>query len=223
MSKHAWDQQDGETSKAYAAFLKFLEQPRNTRTITQAARETYGPRGVAANGRPVGRIRAWYDDNEWDSRARAHDQHLDDVKRQAEEREAAEMGIRHAREAALIEAVLLAPAKALAHKLSQDPEARNLFAGMPIQELVRLVDRAGRGHTLVSRFERLSRGMSDGRVEVTGKDGGPIEMSIDDAKATLAPILGVEPERVVDELAERRKADRARRRAAASEKEETGT
>lgn len=222
MSNHAWDQRDDETGKAYAAFLKYLEQPRNSRTLAGAARATYGDRGVLPTGLAVGRIRAWASDNEWEARARAYDQHLDDIKRQAAEDEAREMGLRHAREAQLIEQVLLAPAKALAQRVARDPEARILFDKMTDAELARLVDRAGRGHALVARFERLSRGMSDGRVEVTGKDGGPIEMSIEDARETLAPILGVDPEQVVDELAARRRAARERRKAGEADKE-TGT
>lgn len=228
MSAQPWHRRSGETSKQYAAFCHYRDQKPAERTLTEAARRTYGAAGVTKTGNVVGRIRVWFDDNDWEARALAFDQHNDSIREAEWQKEIADAARRDAQEAQLIQAVLLAPARALAAKIDEmrkagDRDGTLLFKDLDVDELVRLVDRAGRGHALAGRFKRLSMGLTEGRVEVTGAGGGPIEMTIEAAKETLAPILGCEPDAVVDQLAERRKAARARERAAGNVEEASGS
>lgn len=203
-----WDRQPDETARAYDVFRNgYLAQERGKRTLAGAARYAYGDKGIRDNGAPQGRIREWFKQHAWEDRERFYDAHLDKIAQKIDEQAVRDMHKRHAEAAELVQKTLLAPAMALAHKLQSDPSARNLFADdFPVDQLVRLVDRAGRGIDRLGRFERLVRGISD-RLEITGAGGGPIEveMTVERACIVLAPYLGVDPGEVPQVIADRRR------------------
>lgn len=209
-SRQPWERAPDETEKAFAAFAAYRDQEPAKRTLVAAARAVYGERGVLPSGAPVGRIRAWCDNHEWRVRTAAYDAHNDALKLKAAERAAIDMGERHAKEAEALQMAALEPAMALLRKMQGGAQP---FDAMEPAELIRLLRSGGYVWAHVARFERLSRGVADGRVEVTGPGGGPIEMTVEAATEVLGPILGVEPSEVVDVLAEQRKKQRAADRA----------
>src|SRR4051812_48001738 len=82
MSEHdrqPWDQHPEESNAAYSAFLAYRDMGRN-RTVVDAYRQTKCKPDASQAG---GEWNAWSRDQRWQERARAWDDHMDDV-RQAE-------------------------------------------------------------------------------------------------------------------------------------------
>lgn len=77
-----WDPLPGEKARAYAAFTRFRDLPKDTRNLPTLAQALYG---VPNPNR--GNIKGWSTKNRWLDRVSAWDQHLDDIARAAIEDE----------------------------------------------------------------------------------------------------------------------------------------
>ena len=69
----SWDRQPNETTKAYAAFCFYLEQPPHTRSVEEAWRRY---NSAKSGGKLRGAAQffwAWVNKNEWKTRAHQHD------------------------------------------------------------------------------------------------------------------------------------------------------
>lgn len=165
-----WDILPGESSRAFEAFTAFLLLgPIRTR---KAAADSLGVGSTS--------LREWHARYAWDDRCRAYDIEKQRVLRVEIEAETMAMRKRHAGIAVFMQ-------KKVAEGMAQvDP------AAMTPKDLAYWLD-------LASKLERISRGAEVTKVELTGRDGGPIE---------LAEALGAEDRmalmaKVQEELARR--------------------
>jgi len=89
-----WERQPGETAKAFAAFRVYRSLDTSKRSLEAvAAKARTGPK--TGHGIP-GYIKDWSVGNNWVKRAAAYDDHLDEVRRRADERAIVEMSKKHA-------------------------------------------------------------------------------------------------------------------------------
>ncbi len=79
-----WDRQEGETPKAFAAFVVFRDQG-PSRSLDAAYREARGQR--SGNKRAPGTWTDWYTRYRWKQRAEAYDAHLERLARRDRETE----------------------------------------------------------------------------------------------------------------------------------------
>ena len=91
---HPWERQPNETPKAYAAFCVYRRMGPEKRSLEAVAAKARKGRGRGA-GIP-GHISEWSRTHRWVERAAAYDDHLDAVRRKAEEKAIAAMSKRHA-------------------------------------------------------------------------------------------------------------------------------
>lgn len=169
-ASEAWELQPGEPTRAYECFAVYRDLgPNRTR---KAAAEALGVSAAALRD-PYGRF-------SWEDRVRAYDLERDRANRVKLESERLAMRLRHAGTAVFLQ-------KKVAERLAlMDPME------MTPKDAVYALD-------LASKLERISRGEEATKIEITGKDGGPIE---------LAEALGTEDRaalmaRVQEELAKR--------------------
>jgi hypothetical protein len=152
-----WEQQPKESARAYGAFCAYrdLGPCRSLR----AAAEAFYRRKSAAGSR---QLQTWSATFRWVERAHAWDRHLDAEARQTQEKTRHEMGQRHAKEAQGLQA------KALERMRTLRPEE------MSAADVLRYFVEA-------AKLERLALGEPDTlqRQELTGKGGGPIEVTGD--------------------------------------------
>jgi hypothetical protein len=156
-----WEKQTGESARAFGAFRAYrdLGPCRSLR----AAAEAFYRRSSAAVLR---QLKTWSAAFGWVERANAWDRHLDAEARREQETARREMAQRHAQEARALQA------KALERLRQLRPEEMG-----PADVLRFFVEAA--------KLERLALGEPDTvqRQEVTGKQGGPICFSLEDAVA----------------------------------------
>jgi hypothetical protein len=163
VSPEPWEQQPGESSRAFGAFCAYRDL--GPRRSLRAAAEAYYRRSSAAVLR---QCTTWSAAFAWVERAAAWDRHLDAEARRAQEEARREMAERHAREARALQA------KAVERLRALRPEEL-----APADLLRYLVEAA--------KLERLALGEPDAvrRQELTGKGGGPlgVSFSLEDAVA----------------------------------------
>jgi hypothetical protein len=159
LSPAPWEQQAGESARAFGAFCVYRDLgPRRT---LRAAVEPYFHRTSAPLRR---QIEKWSSAFGWVERAAAWDRHLDEESRHVQEAARREMAERHAREARALQAKALERLRALLpEKLS------------PADVLRYFVEAA--------KLERLALGEPETvqRQELTGKGGGPLHFSLEEA------------------------------------------
>jgi hypothetical protein len=160
-SRALWEQQPGETSRAFGAFCRYRDLgPR--RSLRAAAEAFYG-RTSAASERQIDK---WSHAFSWVERAGAWDRHLDAEARKAQEEARREMVDRHVREARALQAKALERLRALC------PDE------LGPADLLRYVVEA-------AKLERLALGEPDAvqRHELTGRGGGALHFSLEEAVA----------------------------------------
>ena len=165
-SSAPWEQQAGESARAFGAFCAYRDLgPR--RSLRTAAEKYYG-RATAAVFR---QCITWSGAFQWVERAGAWDRHLDAEARHAQEEARREMAERHVKEARALQS------KALERLRTLRPEE------MGPADVLRFFVEA-------SKLERLALGEPDSlqRQELTGKHGGPLVLSI------IEEVVGREPE-----------------------------
>ena len=169
-----WEQQPGETPRAYAAFCVFRDLgPRRTLAAAAAA---YYQRTADSLERQVDK---WSSAFRWVERAAAWDRHLDAQGRAAQETARKEMAERHVREARGLQAKALERLRALLPEELSPADALRYFV-----EAVKL--------------ERLALGEPDTvqRQELTGKGGSPLHFSLEDAVAAARQLEEAERDAV---------------------------
>lgn len=129
VSPEPWEQQEGETSRAYEAFCVYRDLGPN-RSISKTGKKL---------GKNLTTIGEWSSANDWVKRCQAWDSEQDRIARQAQLDEIVKMRKRHAK---IAETALEKVLKALA---SMDPEE------MSNADITRMMDTA-------SKLERISRG-----------------------------------------------------------------
>ena len=103
-----WDRLPGESPKAYQAFCGYRDLGPG-RCLDQASRNYHQRRRAEADAqagrqpRASGTIRRWAERWNWNVRAMAWDQELEQVKRKKQVEEVEEMAQRHAREALMLQ------------------------------------------------------------------------------------------------------------------------
>src|SRR6516165_9563848 len=160
-SLEPWEQQTGESSRAFGAFCVYRDLgPR--RSLRAAAAAFYG-RTAAAAERQVDK---WSRAFSWVERACAWDRHLDAEARRAQEEARREMVERHVREARALQGKALERLRALC------PEE------LGPADLLRYIVEA-------AKLERLALGEPDAvqRQELTGRGGGPLRFTLEEAVA----------------------------------------
>jgi hypothetical protein len=161
LSPAPWEQQPGESSRAFGAFCAYRDLgPR--RSLRAAAQAFYG-RAAAALERQLDK---WSRAFGWVERAGAWDRHLDAEARRAQEQARRDMAERQAREARALQA------KAVERLRTLRPEELG-----PADVLRFFVE--------ATKLERLALGEPEvvQRQELTGRGGGPLRFSLEDAVA----------------------------------------
>jgi hypothetical protein len=157
MSMMSWEQQRGESARAFGAFCIYRDLgPR--RTLRAAAQKFYG-RAAASLERQIDK---WSRAFRWLERANDWDRHLDFEARRVQEEVRREMVERHVKESQLLQA------KALERLRALRPEELE-----PADLLRYLVEAA--------KLERLALGEPDSvqRQEVTGRGGAPLHITLE--------------------------------------------
>lgn len=172
-----WEQQSGESSKAFSAFTFYRDMPPSARSLEAAYRAfKHHKNGVPleAHVRADGRFRQWSTDNRWVARAQAWDREQDRITRDRaaeQEREAVEaMRKRHI---GLAMGLQNAAANALQKKLEANGQLTE-------SQIVRFMAEG-------TKLERLSRGEPDTII-----GGDPI--------GKLAEMLGVHPAELREQM-----------------------
>jgi hypothetical protein len=146
-----WERQAGESSKAYAAFCVYRDLPVAERSAVRVGSEI---------GRHMRLVERWRSRHHWVQRAAAFDQERDRCKRKAMLEETAEMGRRHAGDAAVAQAAIMQVLTAFAERLGDD-DGQGELRGLPLDELLPLVLRAIASLAVAARLEREARGLLD--------------------------------------------------------------
>jgi hypothetical protein len=161
-----FEQQPKETDKAFAAFSLYLSMG--------------AERSLDAVGRKLGKSKVlmerWSSRWQWSERVTAHAAHLAVVEREATEAlargKSAEWLTRQTevreREWRLHEKCIAAAEKALAAFMDREKVYANL------SDIARMLE-------IASKLGRLATGMPTDRTEITGEDGGPIQVEFEAA------------------------------------------
>lgn len=158
----------GESDKAYQAFTVYRDLPP-------------GARSLAAAGQLLDKTRTWLGEWSakwsWVERASAWDAAQDRIRRLALQAEAEEAAKRHAQQARLLMQVQMWPAQRFA-ELMRDPEQmallRRRFDMLAPDEMAEVIAKTARSFAALAQLERVSRGLPDQRLELTGAGGGPM-------------------------------------------------
>jgi hypothetical protein len=165
-----WEQQPKESSRAYGAFCAYRDLgPR--RSLRAAAEAFYGRSSAALESQ----VDKWSRAFGWVERVGAWDRHLDAEARKAQEESRREMVERHIREARALQAKALERLRALC------PEE------LGPADLLRYIVEA-------AKLERLALGEPDAvqRHELTGRGGGAVRFSLEDAVAAIRELEELE-------------------------------
>lgn len=146
----AWDRQQGETAKAFAAFTAYRDMPANERSLPKAATIFYDVEVGQGSGK-IRQFEKWSTANGWTDRAAAYDDYLDATRQRTHAEEVEAMAIRHAE----------AGAKAVEKGLAKLEQMQ--VVDMSVGEAVAAIK-------IGVAVERLSRGEPEttGAIEHTG-------------------------------------------------------
>ena len=158
-----WEQQPGESSRAFGAFCVYRDL--GVSRSLRAAAAAYYQRVSASLERQIDK---WSSKFRWVERAGAWDRHLDSQARRAQEQARREMTERHVKEARALQS------KALERLRTLRPEE------LQPMDLLRYFVEA-------SKVERLALGEPDSlqRHERTGRGGGPLHFSLENVVAAV--------------------------------------
>lgn len=169
---HAFEQQPQESNKAFAAFVAYLGMgpERSLESVRQKC------------GKSARLIQRWSSRWRWTERVAAHASHLAVIEREATEAlargKAAEWLTRQQqvreREWEMHEKCIAAAKRALEAFMAKSTVYANLA------DIARILE-------VASKLGRLASGMATEKTEVTGEDGGPIQVEF---KAALEKIYG---------------------------------
>jgi hypothetical protein len=147
-----WDRQEGETAKAFEAFQIYRDigPERSQRKVCQK---------LSKNTRTIA---DWSSKNNWVERCEKYDVYIDSETQKQKRKDILAMRERHAQTGM----DLLAKAAKALQKIPDE--------SIKASEIAKMID-------VGVKIERLSRGEStenvDAKTELTGKDGGPVEVA----------------------------------------------
>lgn len=147
-----WERAPGETDKAFAAFRIYRDLGPEKRSLEAVATKV-AKKALKGRGQPT-YIKEWSSQNKWVERASAYDDHLDEVRRAANERAIAEMSRKHA------EGMRKIFDKGL--KRIDDLEAEKIQGGLALE-----LTMSG------MKGERLARGLTTDSIGQTVSGGEP--------------------------------------------------
>lgn len=158
-----FERQPSESAKAFAAFETYarLESKRSLAAVGQAL------------GKSVGLLERWSRKYQWVERARAYDYHLAAVERQAaESRAVAKAEERMRRRDELLEQEWAIHEDCMrAGKEALKRFHENSRRGAPLGDVSRIVETG-------SKMGRLSTGLATDHTEITGENGGPVQLEL---------------------------------------------
>ena len=160
-----WEQQPGESDKAFAHFVRYRDLPPEERSL-RAVRT-----GRQTGKRAARIVEGWSSRHSWVERVRAYDRMMDRERVNAQRREVVAMAERHARQATALQGVAMRALTRLAARLEADPDAAGLQA-----ETIRSYLLDG------MKAERLARGEPEtiSRAELDYEADPAIAAMIDD-------------------------------------------
>jgi len=153
-----WERQEGEGDKPFRAFTVYRDMgaERSLRKVAQA---------IGHNQKVT--CEHWSRKFGWVERVRKYEDHLDSLKRKAEEGERVEMAKRHARQMQRTGSVLEILSTEAGRRMTENPE---VLKNLPFHDLVRWVIRIGPALARVQAGEALARGGPTARIELPGAD-----------------------------------------------------
>jgi hypothetical protein len=95
MATELWEQQPGETARAFAAFTTYRDLPPKTRSLVRAVEVHYGVQEGAESRPKLGQLKKWSSRWQWVDRVREYETHLDRTKTATAAEEVAAMARRH--------------------------------------------------------------------------------------------------------------------------------
>lgn len=162
-----WDKQDKESAQAFQAFTIYRDTPTGERSIRRVAQ------GLSKSATLVAR---WSSRWGWVERCLAWDRELDRVKQRQHAQAVSDMAARHANQAKNIASALTLPMRALQERLTGPDGAAALaqLRGLPLADLVELINGCARNFAPLAKLERLSLGEPETITQDRGgpKDGG---------------------------------------------------
>jgi len=161
-----FDQQPNESEKAFAAFRQYLEMG-PARSLAALARESRKSKGSLEY---LSRTYAWA------TRVQAHAAHV-----AALERESMELLIREKVPEWLRRQQELREQEWAVHQKCLAAAQRALDAFMAREKITVSLTEIARIIEVASRIARLASGLSTANTEITGRDGGPIQIEIEAA------------------------------------------
>jgi len=161
-----WEKQDGETSKAYAAFCAYRDLGID-RSFSKIIPILYPDLGTTKPSSKQRRLSEWSVKYTWVARVEAYDTYLEEKTRRANEAAIVKMERDHALIAALATHKAAERLQLIVSKL--DADGKLLESGITVKEATDLL-RAG------VEIERKSRGAPDQKIE----HGGTVIQIIDD-------------------------------------------
>ena len=182
MSLLAFEQQPGESAKAFAAFSIYLSLGPERSTEAVATQ--------LAKSRQL--VRRWSARWRWSERAQAHATHLAAV-----EREAAEALARSKAVEWLKRTEAVREREWEMHEKCIEAARRGLKAFMERDKVYANLADISRMLEVASKLGRLASGMATDRTELTGEDGGPIRVEL---SAALNRVYGAEVPPAIAEL-----------------------
>jgi hypothetical protein len=153
-----WERQEGEGDKPFRAFTIYRDMgaERSLRKVAQT---------IGHNQKVT--CEHWSRKFGWVDRVRKYEDHLDSLKRKAEEGERMEMAKRHARQMQRTASFLELLTAEAGLRATENPA---LLKGLPFHDLVRWVIRIGPALARVQAGEALARGGPTARIELPGAE-----------------------------------------------------
>lgn len=195
LTEPIYDLQTDESSPAWNAFRLYRDmgEERSLAAVCQVA---------SKDRAQIGRwSRKW----RWVERVRAWERHLDQVRRDEQVEQTRKMVERHATQLQGATQAMIAPITALLRRVQEQGGEAGLFKNTPNYHLSNLAIAAARALPLLVKAERLSRGLSETSIDVTGG----LDLTVETVPSTATEQLVSRLNRTRDELAARRASHQA--------------
>jgi len=169
--RSVWDRLAGESSKAYANFCLYRDEGKD-RSL----------RKLAASGKTSSKLRQlqhWSSKWKWVERSDRYDDYLECEDRLESEKQRREMRKRHAKIAVLGQNIVVRELESLLAK------AQSGGTQMTASDVTRLMD-------VTVKIERLCRGEPTNSHEVSGWEGRPVRLTLEETMKKIAEFYGLE-------------------------------
>jgi hypothetical protein len=176
-----WERQHGEGDERWEAFIVYRDQlgaGENRRSLAKVGRQLGKSRVL---------IERWSSEDQWRSRVAAFDREQDALRRQTQAAELAKIVRRQSTSLGAAAQAMLAPIEAYLRRIAQlrqEVGDDEVFKGMTLADLGREAREAARLLPQLVQVERLVNGLTT--QNVGGHDGGPISVTVEDARRQAA-------------------------------------